>query len=136
MPKTYTFHDQNVYVSRSKRIRFRHKTYTFPTQDVYVLLERRIPFDRQGYTSSDSTVEVTLPRRKMCFSSSNNIRPIPELLPKGIAAPIPLQKAISEATMSLRILIDFLCWSLYTRAKVILATGELRSSPLDGVTED
>ena len=31
---------------------------------------------------------------------------------------------------------DFLCWSLYTRAKVVLATGELRSSPLDGVTED
>ena len=53
--------------------------------------------------SIDSTVKVTLPQRKMCLSSSNNIRPIPKLLSRGISAPIPLQKAISKATSSLRI---------------------------------
>ena len=34
--KTYTFHAQDVYVSRSKRIRFRRKTYTFYLRYVYV----------------------------------------------------------------------------------------------------
>ena len=34
--KTYTFHAQDVYVSRSKRIRFRRKTYTFYSRYVYV----------------------------------------------------------------------------------------------------
>ena len=36
MVKTYTFRAQDVYVSRSKRIRFRRKTYTFYSQYVYV----------------------------------------------------------------------------------------------------
>ena len=34
--KTYTFRTQGVYVSRSKRIRFRRKTYTFYSRYVYV----------------------------------------------------------------------------------------------------
>ena len=34
--KTYTFHAQDVYVSRSKRIRFRRKTYTLYSRYVYV----------------------------------------------------------------------------------------------------
>ena len=34
--KTYTFHAQDVYISRSKRIRFRRKTYTFYLRYVYV----------------------------------------------------------------------------------------------------
>lgn len=126
-----------VYLVQSKRIRFVPKTYTFPTQNVYVLLARRIAFDRQGYTSSDSTVEVTLPQRKMCLSSSNNIRPIPKLLLRGISAPSrPYKKQYPKRRRRFGYLMDFLCWSLYARAKVSLDTGELRSSPLDGVTKD
>ena len=34
--KTYTFRAQDVYVSRSKRIRFRRKTYMFYSRYVYV----------------------------------------------------------------------------------------------------
>ena len=34
--KTYTFHAQDVYISRSKHIRFRRKTYTFYLRYIYV----------------------------------------------------------------------------------------------------
>ena len=40
--KTYTFHTQDVYVSRSKRIRFHRQTYTFCSRYVYVLMRRGI----------------------------------------------------------------------------------------------
>ena len=40
--KTYTFHTQDVYVSRSKRIRFHRQTYTFCSQYVYVLMRKGI----------------------------------------------------------------------------------------------
>ena len=40
--KTYTFHTQDVYVSRSKRIRFHRQTYTFYSRYVYVLMRRGI----------------------------------------------------------------------------------------------
>ena len=40
--KTYTFHAQDVYVSRSKRIRFHRQTYTFCSRYVYVLMRRSI----------------------------------------------------------------------------------------------
>ena len=40
--KTYTFPAQDVYVSRSKRIRFMPKTYTFCSRYVYVLMRRGI----------------------------------------------------------------------------------------------
>ena len=40
--KTYTFPAQDVYVSRSKRIRFHRQTYTFCSRYVYVLMRRGI----------------------------------------------------------------------------------------------
>ena len=40
--KGYTFGDENVYVSQSKRIRFERKTYTFQARNVYVLGRYRI----------------------------------------------------------------------------------------------
>ena len=40
--KTYTFHAQDVYVSRSKRIRFHRQTYTFCSRYVYVLMRKGI----------------------------------------------------------------------------------------------
>ena len=40
--KTYTFHTQDVYVSRSKRIRFHRQTYTFCSRYLYVLMRRAI----------------------------------------------------------------------------------------------
>ena len=40
--KTYTFYAQDVYVSRSKRIRFHRQTYTLCSQYVYVLMRRGI----------------------------------------------------------------------------------------------
>ena len=40
--KTYTFHTQDVYVSRSKRIRFHRQTYTFCSRYVYVLMRKGI----------------------------------------------------------------------------------------------
>ena len=40
--KTYTFHTQDVYVSRSKRIRFHRQTYTLCSRYVYVLMRRGI----------------------------------------------------------------------------------------------
>jgi len=40
--KTYTFHAQDVYVLRSKRIRFHRQTYTFCSRYVYVLMRRGI----------------------------------------------------------------------------------------------
>jgi len=41
--KTYTFHAQDVYVSRSKRIRFTRDTYTFRPSRVYVSGKRPYP---------------------------------------------------------------------------------------------
>ena len=40
--KTYTFHAQDVYVSRSKRIRFHRQTYTFCSRYVCVLMKKAI----------------------------------------------------------------------------------------------
>ena len=49
--KTYTFHTQDVYVSRSKRIRFHRQTYTFCSRYVYVLM-------RKGIRSARATDEA------------------------------------------------------------------------------
>ena len=49
--KTYTFRAQDVYVSRSKRIRFRRKTYTFYSRYVYVRT-------REGIGSVSTTYAV------------------------------------------------------------------------------
>lgn len=58
--KTYTFRAQDVYVSRSKRIRFRRKTYTFYSRYVYVsfgkairlaLSPSKLPFSNEGCAS-------------------------------------------------------------------------------------
>ena len=49
--KTYTFHAQDVYVSRSKRIRFHRQTYTFCSRYVYVLM-------RKGIRSARATDEA------------------------------------------------------------------------------
>ena len=58
--KTYTFRAQDVYVSHSKRIRFRCKTYTFYSRYVYVSLGKgirlalspsKLPFSTKRCTS-------------------------------------------------------------------------------------
>mgnify|MGYP000845785359 CR=1 FL=1 len=49
--KTYTFYAQDVYVSRSKRIRFHRQTYTFCSRYVYVLR-------RKGIRSARATDEA------------------------------------------------------------------------------
>ena len=49
--KTYTFHAQDVYVSRSKRIRFHRQTYTFYSRYVYVLMGRGI---RSGLATDEA----------------------------------------------------------------------------------
>ena len=43
MPKTYTFHAQDVYVFTAKRIRFTRDTYTFRPSRVYVSGKRPYP---------------------------------------------------------------------------------------------
>ena len=48
--RTYTFPDQNIYVSCSRRIRFTLKTYTFSSPNVYVLPAIGIRYAQQGYT--------------------------------------------------------------------------------------
>ena len=48
--RTYTFPDQNVYVSCPRRIRFTLETYTFSSPNVYVLRPIGIRYAQQGYT--------------------------------------------------------------------------------------
>ena len=48
--RTYTFPDQNVYVSCPRRIRFTLETYTFSSPNVYVLPAIGIRYAQQGYT--------------------------------------------------------------------------------------
>ena len=96
--RTYTFPDQNVYVSCPRRIRFTLETYTFPTQNVYVLLAIRIRFAREGYTSGSFTLKVTLFQRTMYLPPRNYIRPLPSYLPRRLSAPIsPPQKKDSRS---------------------------------------
>ena len=129
-PKTYTFRAQDVYVSHSKRIRFRRKTYTFYSQYVYVSLGKairlalspsKLPFSTERCTSPP---EITFIPAHRTFQGTY---PYPSR---------PHKKQYPKRCRRFGYLMDFLCWSLYARGKVILARGELRSSPSDGVTED
>ncbi len=70
-PKTYTFRAQDVYVSRSKRIRFRRKTYTFYSRYVYVSLGKairlalspsKLPFSTERCTSPQEITFAPSPR--------------------------------------------------------------------------
>ena len=57
-PKTYTFRVQDVYVSRSKRIRFRCKTYTFYSRYVYVATKKGIRSTEKPYALGDRRMEA------------------------------------------------------------------------------
>ena len=56
MPKTYTFHAQDVYVFTAKRIRFTRDTYTFRSGRQYVWL-----FHPQSYPFPPN--DVPLPKK-------------------------------------------------------------------------
>ena len=82
--RTYTFPDQNVYVSCPRRIRFTLETYTFSTQNVYVLLAIRIRFAREGYTSGSSpsklpfsTERCTSPQEIAFIPNRTSLRKMP-----------------------------------------------------------
>jgi len=87
-PKTYTFRAQDVYVSHSKRIRFRRKTYTFYSRYVYVSLGKairwalspsKLPFSTERCTSPQE-INFALPPslRKHLYGRIKQIVEIPK----------------------------------------------------------
>ena len=71
--KTYTFHAQDVYVSYSKRIRFRRKTYTFYSRYVYVATKQGIRSTEKPYALGDRRTEARGGKGKLIMGKTYSI---------------------------------------------------------------